>query len=59
MNVYATNTQQGFEFAGSFDSVGEAMANAARDGLTYAFWWTDDLDDPEWGTMPNWVVLGA
>jgi hypothetical protein len=59
MNVYATNNTNGFEFQGSFDSVGEAMANATRDGLNYEFWWSDDADDPEWGAMPSWATQVA
>lgn len=59
MNCYATNTPEGFQFAGSFESVGQAMDNAARDGLNYTMWWADDEDDPEWGVMPNWVAVGA
>lgn len=54
MNVYATNnTDGGHEFAGSFESLTQAMAWATARGMTFAHWWADGYDDEE--EMPDWA----
>ena len=61
MNVYATNQPaEGYEFQGSFGSLGEAQAWAEARDEGYAHWWADEEDGerPEWASTPvtpSWV----
>lgn len=61
MNVYATNQPaEGYEFQGSFESLGEAQAWAEARDEGYAHWWADEEagERPEWAAgpvTPSWV----
>jgi hypothetical protein len=55
MNVYATNAANGgYQFQGSFASLGEAKNWAEAHDQKYAMWWADEGDGPR----PQWVEDG-